>query len=388
LPRSPALRPILALGVTQIVGYGTLYYAFGALAQTMTADIGVSLPFAYGVFSLALLAGGLAAPFAGRAIDRHGARRVMAAGSAGAALALAVLSQVQGPVGLIAAVIAVEAVSALVLYDAAFAALAQAAGAGGARRAITLMTLLGGFASTVFWPLTHVLTENLGWRDAYLIFAGLHLVVCLPLHLTLPRHGASTGTTAQAPAFAPLPATRHTEAMIWLGLGFSLAGAVLSAIAAQWVPVLQAYGLNTAAAVTAGAMMGPAQVGVRLVDLFFGVRRHPLTMAILSAGLLAGALVMLLILPVGLPGAMVFAVLYGLSGGLSSIVRGTVPLALFGADGYAARLGVLAGLRLTSGALAPFALALALSGLGASVAVAVACGVAMLAVAALVRVPR
>ncbi|MGL4321981.1 MAG: hypothetical protein ACRCS3_14075, partial [Paracoccaceae bacterium] len=74
MPFLPAMRAILALGVTQIIGYGTLYYAFGALAARMTAEIGVTLPFAYGVFSLALLAGGLAAPFAGRAIDRHGAR--------------------------------------------------------------------------------------------------------------------------------------------------------------------------------------------------------------------------------------------------------------------------------------------------------------------------
>ncbi|MGL5009660.1 MAG: MFS transporter, partial [Paracoccaceae bacterium] len=177
---SPAFRPIIALGITQIVGYGTLYYAFGALAQPLTRDVGVTLPFAFGVFSLALFAGGLAAPFAGRAIDRHGARVVMAVGSVGAALALAALSQVQGMWGLVAAVVAVEVVSALVLYDAAFAALAQAAGAAGARRAITLMTLLGGFASTVFWPLTHVLTEALDWRATYLIFAAMHLAICLP----------------------------------------------------------------------------------------------------------------------------------------------------------------------------------------------------------------
>ena len=176
--------------------------------------------------------------------------------------------------------------------------------------------------------------------------------------------------------------------MLWLAIGFSVAGVVLSAFAAQWVPALRALGLSDAAAVTAGMLMGPAQVAVRLIDLFFGVRRHPLNMAILSVALLALALAALLVLPAGLPAAMVFATLYGLAGGLTSIVRGTVPLALFGPDGYGARLGVLAGLRLSTGAVAPFALSVALVGLGAGVTVGVAFGLALVALAALTRVPR
>ncbi len=385
---SPVTRTILALGVTQVVGYGTLYYAFAVLADRLTSEIGVTLPFAFGAFSLALLAGGAVAPIAGRAIDRHGAARVMALGSAGAALALVALSQASGPVTLVAALILVETVSAMVLYDAAFAALAQSAGAAGARRAITLMTLLGGFASTVFWPMTHFLGEGLGWRDTYLVFAALHLLLCLPLHLTLRRQVVVAGPRV-APVTEPLlPAHRQARAMFWLAIGFSLGGVVLAAMTVQWVLVLQATGLSAAAAVTAGMLLGPAQVGVRLLDLVFGVRQHPMTMALLSAGLLALSLALLLVMPTSLAGAMIFATVFGLASGLTSIVRGTVPLALFGAEGYAGRLGVLAGLRLASGAVAPFALSLALAGLGAGVTVCVAFGVALAALIALAMVPR
>lgn len=386
---SPVTRTILALGVTQIVGYGTLYYAFAVLAKDLTGEVGVSMPFAFGAFSLALLAGGAVAPIAGRAIDRYGAARVMALGSVGAGLALAALSQATGPVTLVAALILVEMVSAMVLYDAGFAALAQSAGAAGTRRAITLMTLLGGFASTVFWPVTHVLGEGIGWRETYLIFAALHLFLCLPLHLTLLRQSVGDDQASRMPAEAALlPAGKHGRAMLWLAVAFSLGGVVFSALTVQWVLVLQATGLSAAAAVAAGTLLGPAQVGVRVLDLIFGVRQHPMTMALLSGGLLVLSLGLLMVMPTSLVGAMVFATVFGLASGLTSIVRGTVPLALFGAEGYAGRLGLLAGLRLASSALAPFALSLALTGLGASVTISVAFGVALAAMLALALVPR
>lgn len=385
---SPVTRTILALGVTQIVGYGTLYYAFAVLAGQLTTEVGVSMPFAFGAFSLALLAGGAIAPVAGRAIDRYGERRVMGLGSVGAGLALAALSQATGPVTLVAALILVEMVSAMVLYDAAFAALAQIAGAAGARRAITLMTLIGGFASTVFWPVTHLLGEQIGWRETYLIFAALHLFVCLPLHMTLRRRVVSDVERSAPAESALLPVSKHGRAMLWLAVAFSLGGVVLSALTVQWVLVLQATGLSAAAAVTAGTLLGPAQVGVRVIDLIFGVRQHPMTMALMSGGLLVLSLGLLMAMPTSLAGAMVFATVFGLASGLTSIVRGTVPLALFGAEGYAGRLGLLAGLRLASSALAPFALSLALASLGAGVTISVAFGVALAAMIALALVPR
>jgi predicted MFS family arabinose efflux permease len=389
VPPLQTTRLILALGVTQVIGYGTLYYAFGVVAAALSADLKIAEPTAFAAFSAALFAGGLVAPRIGRAIDRFGARMVMAAGSVGAALALACLSQAGSLAALAGALVLCEVVAAAVLYDAAFAALAQGAGPARARRAITLMTLIGGFASTVFWPLTHALAEALGWRETFLVFAALHLVVCVPLHLTLPRPVMGThAAAALAPAFPPLPPERHATAMVWLALGFSLAGVVLSAVAAQWVPVLMALGLDREAAVAAGVVMGPAQVAVRVIDLWVGTRQHPLSTAVLSAGLLALAFLLLALLPAGLAAAAAFAFCFGLAGGLSSIVRGTVPLALFGPQGFGARLGRLASLRLMTGAAAPFLLSLALAGFGAQATVVLTAGLSLAALGALMRVPR
>ena len=176
--------------------------------------------------------------------------------------------------------------------------------------------------------------------------------------------------------------------MLWLAVGFSLAGVVFSALTVQWVPVLQATGLSAEAAILAGMLLGPAQVGIRIIDLFLGVRRHPMTMALMSAGLLVVSLALLLALPTGLWGAMAFATVFGLASGLTSIVRGTVPLALFGPGGYAARLGMLAAFRLASSALAPFALTLVIASSGAGIAISLTLGIAVAAMLALTRVPR
>lgn len=386
MPRIPL--PVLTLGITQVVGFGTIYYAFSVAVPALTAELDVSLTFAYAAFSAALLASGFFAQFAGRLIDRIGARRVMAWGSILAALALLALAHVPGAGWLVAALIMVELVSPLVLYDAAFAAIAQAVGPAAARRAITQMTLLGGFASTVFWPATLWLIESFGWREAYMIYAALHLFLCLPLHLTLPRHiPAEPEANTEPPRFPPLPAERQREAMILLAIGFTAAGAVFSAMTAQWVPALMALSLDQGAAVAAGALMGPAQVGVRVVEMTFGGRYHPVVTAIISLCLLVLAVALLALAPVGLWSAMAFAVLFGLSQGLTSIVRGTVPLALFGPLGFASRLGALAGLRMTIGALAPLALAVALTLFDARLAIALTGAVAMAALLALLRLP-
>lgn len=382
------LRPVLTLGLTQIVGFGSIYYAFGVLVTHMSADLGVTPTFAYGLLSAALLAGSLTAPVAGRLIDLRGARGMMAAGSLAAAAGFALLSQSAGAWTLAAALVLVELIAPLVLYDAAFAALAQAVGEARARRAITLMTLLGGFASTVFWPLTLFLQDAVGWRGAFMAFAALHLLVCLPLHLSLPKLAAKgTAAPSSAPAFPPLPPHLHGRAMVLLALGLSLSWAMMSAFSAQWVPVMAAVGLSQATAVTAGALMGPAQVLARLAEMRFAGHRHPMITAIFAMGCLCAAALVLLVAPVGIVSASVFAVLFGIGQGLATMVRGTVPLVLFGLAGYAARLGKLASLRGLVAAVAPFAMAGSLAYWGASVTLGLAALLAAVSLVVLAGVP-
>jgi MFS family permease len=377
LPRSgPRLLPVvLALGATQVIGYGTLYYAYAILAPAVSAEFDTSLTSLYAIFSAGLLAGGLAAPQLGAWMDRFGAPRIMAAGSLCTALLVGGLAIAPNLWAFAACVIAIEVVGVAVLYDAAFATLATL-GRSEAKRAITHLTLIAGFASTIFWPLTGWLVEVLGWRGTYAAFAALHLLVALPLHAWIaarPRGEALGGTGPEARQEFGLPlAGRAAQLAFWaVAVSFALSGVLTAAVTVHLVPVLQALELGTAAYLVA-MLMGPAQVLIRLVDALFWRALHPLTVALVSAAALPAAILVLLLPVDPVAAGTVFAVLFGLGAGLSSIVRGSVPLALFGAAGYGARLGRLAAIRTVLGAGAPFLFAAGLEGFGPTTALAVA----------------
>jgi MFS family permease len=368
-PSAPSGRTgpplILALGVTQVIGYGTLYYAFAVLAPQITAAFGWAPEWTYGGFAAGLLAGGLVAPLVGRLIDRHGTRLVMSLGSGLAALALLGLSLAQGLAGYVIAMVALSGVGTMVFYDAAFAALSQARGAG-ARRAISQLTLIGGFASTLFWPLTTALLASFDWREIFRFYAALHLLLCLPLHaLALPGRvrrpvaqpvpGLVGTSQAEAGLFLAGPARRRA---FWLlAVAFSLQGFVVSAMSVHMLTLLQGLGLSAAVAVGIGALVGPSQVGGRLVEMLFGSGVQPVTTAWTSALLMPVGLAVLMIGGMTATLAGLFAIAYGASMGLSSIVRGTVPLQLFGPAGYGAMLGKLSAPGLVVKAAAPLAFA-------------------------------
>jgi MFS family permease len=376
-PRAAAslLPLVLALGATQVIGYGTLYYAYAIVAPAVASEFGASLTSLYAIFSAGLLAGGLAAPMLGVWMDRLGAPRIMAAGSLAVVLLVAGVALAPNLAVFAACIIAIEVVGVAVLYDAAFATLAFF-GRAEARRAITHLTLIAGFASTVFWPLTGWLVEAVGWRGTYAAFAVLHLLVALPLHLwiaTRPREDLAAGHAAPARQdFGPPLAGKAARLAFWaVAVSFALSGVLSSALAVHLVPVLQALGLGAAATLVA-MLMGPAQVLIRLVDALFWRALHPLTVAVVSATALPAAIVVLLAVPHPVAAGAAFAVLFGLGAGLSSIVRGSVPLALFGAAGYGARLGQLAAVRTVLGAGAPFLFAAGLEGVGSTAALVVA----------------
>jgi MFS family permease len=370
---------IVALGVTQVVGYGCLYYAFAVLAPGITASLGWSPEWTYGGFAIGLLFGGLVAPVAGRLIDQYGTRVVMTIGSALAGLSLLALAEARGPVSYIGAMIALEVVSALVLYDAAFTALTQARGTG-ARRAISQLTLIGGFASTLFWPLTTVLLNSFDWRDIYQIYAVLQFVLCVPLHWLLlpgpirsaPKAAQAIGADSSPVAYLEGDARRNAFAL--LALAFSLQGFVMSAMSVHMLTMLQGLGLSAAVAVGIGAMVGPSQVAGRLAEMLFGTSLDPITTAWTSAALMPIGFALLMVGGMTATLAGLFAIAYGISMGLSSIVRGTVPLKLFGPAGYGAMLGKLSAPGLIVKAAAPllFAVLIERAGLTTSTILLVA----------------
>ncbi len=395
-PPSATAAVIWGLGITQIIGYGTLYYGFSILAAGITKDFNWPIEWVYGAFSAALLLAGFAAPFAGRWLDRFGAGQVMAAGSVGAALALAGCALAPGPATFVAALIAMEAAATLVLYDAAFAALAQISGQN-ARRSITHLTLIAGFASTLFWPLTSALDDWLGWRGVNLLFAALHLAVCLPIHIMLAQQTSGRGKalavdelTLDTVSRGGLDAAERTKAFWLVMLGFTLSGFVLSALLVHMVPLLEGLGFG-AAGIFMASLFGPAQVLIRVLNMTFGADLHPLRLAVIASAMIPAAATLLIAGISWQPVAFAFALLFGFGSGLSSIVRGTVPLALFGSRGYGERLGKLTAVRLVVTSVAPFIFAWVMQHYGAANALWSMAFIGLLAVAAfamLMRLPN
>jgi MFS family permease len=360
---------IAALGLTQIVGYGTLYYSFGILAPSMARDFGWSTKWIFAALSGALLVGGLAAPWAGRCLDRFGAGRVMAVGSVAAALALVASAFAPSGLAFVPALFAIEVASTLVQYGAAFPLLVQRHPRK-AQRSIVYLTLIAGFASTIFWPLTTWLHSVLTWQEVYLVFALLHLVLCLPVHLWMSRPAAADGEGAAERL--PLPQVEGSlrpdargRGFVLMAIAFALQSFISSAILVHMLPMLGALGLGLAG-VAVGALFGPSQVASRFINMIFGKELSQLRLAMISAALLPGALLLLLVSAPSFAGAMVFAVLFGMGNGLYSIVGGTLPLALFGAEGYGARQGQVMSVRLIVGSAAPFTFALMMEQAGTS----------------------
>lgn len=355
---------IWALGVTQIIGYGTLYYSFSILAPGIAAEFGVAVEWIYGSISLALLAGGLISPYAGGLADRHGAARVLSIGSVAAAVSLVVCGLAANAYVFLGGLILVELASSFVLYSTAFALLAQATGPQ-AQRSITYLTLIAGFASTIFWPMTTWMLHGLDWHQVYFVFALMHVVVCLPLHLWLTRFARIAAQRPVEESAVPVAdasgAGNFTFALVVLG--FSLAGFVSAATLFHIVPMLGLLGLG-ASGVLVATLFGPAQVASRLVNMAFGKDIPAPTLAVISTVLMPTALMVLALTAPAVPGAVAFAVIFGLGSGLFSIVSGTLPLALFGKAGFGKRLGWISLGRLGVSAVAPFALSVALGAIG------------------------
>lgn len=339
---------VLALGITQITAWGTSYYCLGVLAGPITRDTGWSRGFVFLGFTVALLVMGIVSSAVGRAIDRHGGRAVMTLGTVLVSAGLFALAHVRSEAAYLAVWAFLGLGMRLCLYDAAFAALVQVAPSRG-RKAISYLTLFGAFASSVFWVVGHALNEQVGWRQTLVLFALINLVVCLPLHwLGLARRepaegaGGPAAPPAASPDGPPLEGRTRSVAIVLFAIIMSLNGFTFGVISVQLVPLLEAAGLATAAAVWVASMKGVAQFGGRVVEIVFGRKLRAITVGRIAVGILPPSLLLLLVGTGSLPLVVAFTLLMGASQGVITIVRGAVPLALFGAKGYGAVLGVIA----------------------------------------------
>ncbi len=380
---------VSALGITQIIGYGTLYYSFSILAPGMAMDLDLTLAEVFGVFSASLFIGGLSATYIGRQMDKIGAATIMTIGSVLAALTLAVGAWSPSVAVFAAAIVLLEISSGMVQYQAAFAALVES-DPRSASRSITYLTLIGGFASTIFWPISAALSGYLSWREIYLVFAGLNLFLCMPLHYWIMRvrKTSSNGDPeirTRETVVGVIPSHARRRGMILVSLAFALLGFTLAAILAHMVPMLESIGLG-AAAVVIGSIFGPAQVLSRLINMVFGTNLSPPALAVLSSVLIVLGVLILLTTGNWLPGAVAFAICLGLGSGINSIAQGSLPLYLFGSDGYGAITGKMAAVRLAVGAGAPFVFAAAMENIGLDFALLANACLGAISIAAFVAV--
>ncbi len=381
----------IGLGVTMTIGYGTLYYSFSVLAPEIAREFGWGQSFVFGVFSLGLLAGAVSAPVLGRLVDRFGARLILCLGSIAAAVSLALFAVMQNAWQFAVITLVAEFVALAVQYDAGFAALAQTHGRE-ARAHITLVTLIAGFASTVFWPLLQWLLTWMDWRDVYLVLAAMNLMIALPIHFALPRARISekpVSRVEETSAEINLEGDRRRR-MVLMATAFAAGGFVVSAVGATLLVLMRDLGYATAMATLAGSLIGPSQVTARLIEY---ARRNlfspPLTAIIAALAMALGlfALAGALIQPFA-AFAIAFAVFYGAGQGLTSIVRGVLPLHYFGAAGYGRTMGTLASTRIVASAIAPVSVIWLNDTVGPSAALAALAGMACLAVLATLALTR
>ena len=382
------LPQVFALGTAQTIAWASSTYLPAILARPIAQELGLSTSAVFGAFSLSLVVMALAGPPVGRAIDRRGGRGVLALSNLVLAAGLVALGLAGNAVTLYGAWLVLGLGMAMGLYDAAFAALVWIHGPN-ARSPITGITLIAGFASTVGWPLTAFLAEHYGWRNACHAWAGLNLLVCLPLNLwclSAPRHFSNEENHREkSEASSPASPQRDQRTFILLALWFAATAFVTSAMAAHLPRLLLAAGATTLAALTASALLGPAQVAARLIE-FMAQQRfrfHPLVTArVATACHPVGGLILAIF--GGVPwAASTFAVVHGAGNGMITIAKGTLPLAIFGSAGYGYRQGLLAILARAMQALAPFAFGVVMESLGPRWAIALSGGLSLLALAAL-----
>jgi MFS family permease len=386
LIRSQRTRVVAALGTAQTLAWASSYYLPAVLADPMARDLGVARPFVFLAFSLALVVSAAIGPWAGRSIDRHGGRPVLMVTNGLFACGLLALAFAQGPASLLVAWALLGLAMGSGLYEAAFATLVRLYG-NDSRNAITGITLIAGFASTVGWPLSAWMEVRFGWRGACVGWAALHLLVGLPLNawVRMPDKGPPLAKPPASPVAHPSagpsassvahPAEQAAQALaqpatiparrasILLAFVFAATWFTSTAMAAHLPVLLQAAGATLTVAVAVGALIGPAQVAGRLLEFGLLRRVHPLLSARLATlAHPAGVLALLLAGPAMAP---VFAVLHGAGNGILTIAKGTLPLALFGPQGYGERQGWLMVPARVAQAAAPVVFGLALEAWGA-----------------------
>lgn len=345
--RLPGARGIFCLGMLQILVWGGSFFLLAVMGDPIMRDTGWGSQWVYGALSLSLMISALLAPISSRLVARYGGRVQLACSGLIVALGLLIVAVSETlPVFLLAwAVIGIGMAAGL--YEALFSTLG-ALYAERAGRAITGITLISGFATTLAWPLVAFAIEHVGWRATCVGYA-LLLVLATPLYLkVLPSGGKLRQVKGSTEQSSPPVDRRLYLLLIWI---FALGAIIMTAISVQLVAVLQGLGYSLAAAIALSSLLGPSQVASRVLQMIAG-KRHPIWTALVSAVLVSVGVLLVAFAP---GATAVGLLLYGLGNGLRAIVRGLLPLVLMPASQYVALMGRMSRPSLIGQALTPLA---------------------------------
>ena len=348
-------KVVVPLGLAQTIGWGSSYYIPAILASPVGTSLSLSPVYLYGLLSMAMIVSGLIGPRVGAMIDSFGGRGLMCLSNVVFALGLILMGMASDLTTLIMAWLIMGIGMGSGLYEAAFASLTRLFGAD-ARKPITGITLIAGFASTVSWPLTAYLESRFGWRVTCFIWAASHILLALPLNLLLPRPPETIAVTKSAGAAPASVMPRRRWAIVTVGAIFTFASIVSTGLSAILPGVLVKFGVTPTAAIAASTLVGPMQFLSRFTEAGFLSRFHPLYSARLACILHpVGAAILAIGGPVTAP---LFVGFYAAGNGILTISRGTLPLVLFGPEGYGKLVGLIAAPARLAGALSPFLLGL------------------------------
>ena len=391
---------IAALGIAQIINWGALYYTLALIGPKIINETGWSEGFVYSGFAIATLLMGAFGPVSGRLVDRHSGLPVMITGTLIAAGGMALLSRADNPALFLAAWGVMGLGMSACLYDSSFASLAQLSGPM-TRRAISGLTLVAGFSSTVTWPITSALLMQTDWRGICVFDAIIMLCVSGPLIFfalrkpyppldTVPvaELNDNDELTKKISGTALVPKDKMLKAMILFALIFTTQGFVLNAMSIHVLSLFETLGMSAVAAMIAGTLIGPSQVAARLIELLFGRNLSVMGLGLVTMALFPLALAIPLIMPPTIATACVYGLVYGASAGLSTIARGVMPYELFGADGYGRRLGFLSAPALLAKAFAPASIALIAQAQGPVIALSTCIAIALIALLATIALDR
>lgn len=327
----------IRLGVTQIIGWGSGFYLPAILAVPISASLKITTETFFWAFTLSLLVSGLLGPQVGKFIDRLGGRKVLPFGSLAFALGLALLATSTSTPQLFVAWVLIGVGGSMGNYDAAFATAVNFFG-NKSNGVIAGITVVAGFSSTIAWPLTQALFDNFGWQLAVWVWFGLHMLVGLPLHVTIPRTERREVPDLTGPIRKLMKNRFRIEPLlIVFALMFALEGFIVSAVNTTLPFMLGELGASVELALIASVVLGPSQVLARVILVALGSWATPLRVATIS--IVAHPLGVAAIWIFGDQGLLAFVILHGIGVGLNPFIRGSLPLLFYGPDRFGQRQG-------------------------------------------------